>query len=176
MTVHVYSAGESLASHAHAEPHLVIVLSGAFVDISAGVERRCSALTVLLRRAGEIHENHFRSSTYYASVPVPDNPQATAAASLAGGSVAARLGLHPVRFTRLVERACGRTPTQLRNEIRIRRACDAIRNTRCSLAEIAIVCGFYDQSQMTNIFRRVLGVTPREYRENSSKNSRRDGA
>jgi AraC-like DNA-binding protein len=35
-----------------------------------------------------------------------------------------------------------------------------------SLAEIALKCGFADQSHLSREFRRQFGRTPREYREN----------
>jgi AraC-like DNA-binding protein len=37
--------------------------------------------------------------------------------------------------------------------------------TRQSLAEVALGCGFSDQSHFTREFRRHFGRTPREYRE-----------
>jgi AraC-like DNA-binding protein len=33
-----------------------------------------------------------------------------------------------------------------------------------SLAEIAVACGFYDQSHLTNVFKRTTGFAPGEYR------------
>jgi AraC-like DNA-binding protein len=200
LSVHLYKPGAVLPLHAHAESHLVVVLSGAFVDISGGVERRCTQSTVLLRAAGEPHEEHFHASSTYVTLPIPSIATETAAmkdaamtrilrriaesvvceraralvqqraaSSLPLGTIAAELGITAVRLTRSVRRACGRTPAQLRMEARVMRACEELRRSRWTIAEIAARCGFYDQSHMTNVFRRMIGSTPNRIRENASK-------
>jgi AraC family transcriptional regulator len=74
------------------------------------------------------------------------------------------VGLDAARLARALRRTYGRTLSQLRGESRLLRACELLRAApRLPLAEIALRCGFYDQSHMTNVFRRILGVTPLQY-------------
>jgi len=40
-------------------------------------------------------------------------------------------------------------------------------NTKLPLSEIAVQCGFADQSHLTKTVRRVLGVTPGNLRANA---------
>lgn len=47
---------------------------------------------------------------------------------------------------------------------RLMRACEALTHTQKSATEIAVECGFYDQSAFAQQFRQVIGKTPSEYR------------
>jgi transcriptional regulator GlxA family with amidase domain len=46
-----------------------------------------------------------------------------------------------------------------------------LRQSRISLADIALGCGFSSQSYMTDIFRQQLGITPQQYRRSGSHKS-----
>ena len=49
--------------------------------------------------------------------------------------------------------------------LRLRIASRALIYTHEALSEVALSCGFADQSHFTREFRRQFGRTPREYRE-----------
>jgi AraC-like DNA-binding protein len=57
------------------------------------------------------------------------------------------------------------TPQRYLKKLRLRMACRALVYTRQSLTEVAMGCGFSDQSHFTREFRRSFGRTPREYRD-----------
>jgi AraC-like DNA-binding protein len=57
------------------------------------------------------------------------------------------------------------TPQRYLRKLRLRIASRALIYTNESLSEIALNCGFADQSHFTREFRRQFGRTPREYRE-----------
>ena len=48
--------------------------------------------------------------------------------------------------------------------LRIRRACERLRDSSLSLAEIALDAGFTDQSHFTRVFKRLNGTTPAVFR------------
>ena len=48
---------------------------------------------------------------------------------------------------------------------RVEQACKLVSTTSESLAEIAIDCGFSDQSHFSTTFRRHMGLTPARFRE-----------
>ena len=54
--------------------------------------------------------------------------------------------------------------SDLLNQLRVNRASLLLRQTDKSLVQIALECGFRDQSYFTKVFRRVAGKTPREFR------------
>lgn len=61
------------------------------------------------------------------------------------------------------------TPLSYLKHVRINAACHALLNTSLPIAQIAIECGFYDQSYMTSQFKKHLQITPRTYRLQHSR-------
>ena len=59
----------------------------------------------------------------------------------------------------------GTTPHQYVMRQRVERAQEHLRATRTALAEIATLVGFETQSHFTSVFRRLVGATPKHYRE-----------
>ena len=57
------------------------------------------------------------------------------------------------------------TPQKFLRKLRLRIASRALIHTDASLSEIALTCGFADQSHFSREFRRQFGRTPRDYRE-----------
>jgi AraC-like DNA-binding protein len=57
------------------------------------------------------------------------------------------------------------TPQKYLRKLQMRMASRALVYTNQALAEVAVGCGFADQSHFTREFRRHFGRTPREYRE-----------
>lgn len=73
-------------------------------------------------------------------------------------------GLSPRQLQRKFKQVFGVGPHDFIIKTRLVAACRAIRETDRNLGEIAIACGFCDQSAFTRYFREHLGVTPRRYR------------
>ncbi|QXQ06189.1 AraC family transcriptional regulator [Sphingosinicellaceae bacterium] len=67
-------------------------------------------------------------------------------------------------FRRSFKGAFGRPPHQWRLAQKVERAHRLLDRTNCSLAEIAALCGFADQSHLTRSFARMIGVPPGAYR------------
>ncbi|MGL5808658.1 MAG: helix-turn-helix domain-containing protein [Nocardioides sp.] len=65
---------------------------------------------------------------------------------------------------RVVRRTLGVSPKQFVQRLRIDHAATLLATTDQLLAEIATACGFYDQSQLTRVFRAQTGLTPGAYR------------
>ena len=56
------------------------------------------------------------------------------------------------------------TAGQFITKTRIEAACERLRSTREQIADIAVECGFYDQSAFTRQFKSTTGLTPGKYR------------
>ena len=78
--------------------------------------------------------------------------------------VAREAGVHPVHLARTFRRFFGCTPGEYLRNRRIEQAALLARVTERPLAEIALDCGFFDQSHLTRAFARVFGVSPAAYR------------
>jgi AraC family transcriptional regulator len=72
--------------------------------------------------------------------------------------------LSPHHFSRSFKQAAGVGPRRYVMGRRLERAKTLLRRTREPLAAIAQEAGFADQSHLTQMFRREVGVTPGRYR------------
>ena len=54
--------------------------------------------------------------------------------------------------------------------VRIRAACNLLAKTNDTIASIALESGFYDHSHFTRNFKKVMKVSPSEYRAQDRKN------
>lgn len=69
------------------------------------------------------------------------------------------------QLERLTKRLYGLTPTQFVLRVRVDHAADLLVNTRRPISEIALESGFYDQSDLTKQFGRLIGETPGQFRD-----------
>ncbi|MDE1150017.1 MAG: AraC family transcriptional regulator [Azospirillaceae bacterium] len=74
--------------------------------------------------------------------------------------VAAACGLSRAYFIAAFGRTTGQTPYRWLRRYRVERARDLLVGTCLPIADIAVACGFADQSHLTRVFADVLGVSP----------------
>jgi AraC family transcriptional regulator len=73
-------------------------------------------------------------------------------------------GLQTSRFAHAFKRSTGVAPYRWLQQRRVTRARELLATSRASLADIALACGFADQSHLTRSFARQLGITPGAWR------------
>ena len=73
-------------------------------------------------------------------------------------------GCHPATLNRAFRRELGCTPGDYQRRLRVERAARLLRDTAMPLADVAVACGYCDQSHLARSFRHVMGCTPSEYR------------
>jgi len=69
---------------------------------------------------------------------------------------------------RVFRKATGQTPIEYLVRLRIQRAMDMLRNTDLTVTEIALEVGFNDSNYFTRQFRRILGESPRSFRQRNA--------
>lgn len=79
--------------------------------------------------------------------------------------IAAAAGVHRVHLSREFRRYFSTTVGEFLRRKRIEHACHLVSTTQAPLAEIAMTCGFSDQSHFSATFRRQIGLTPARYRQ-----------
>lgn len=77
-------------------------------------------------------------------------------------------GLSPSHFSKLVSERMGRPFGQLLTQMRVNRAKELLLQSDRNLSEIAIECGFFDQSHFNKTFRAATSQSPGEYRKRGS--------
>jgi AraC family transcriptional regulator len=85
--------------------------------------------------------------------------------------VAQAAGVHPVHLARVFRRYQGCTPGDYLRRRRLERSDVLLRDTTRPIAEVALSCGFSDQSHFANAFKRHRGLTPGAYRRLASAGS-----
>jgi AraC family transcriptional regulator len=80
--------------------------------------------------------------------------------------------VHPVHLAQTFRLVYSCTVGEYVRNLRVQRAANELRRTHRPLAEIAIACGFYDQSHFNRVFKKHMSVTPAQYRKRQGDNGR----
>jgi AraC family transcriptional regulator len=86
-------------------------------------------------------------------------------AHLSLNEIASEMKLHPVTISKNFQRYFGCTLGTFIRKYRIEKALTMIRTTDRSLTDIALECGFADQSHFTRSFKKFTGTLPLHYRK-----------
>lgn len=73
--------------------------------------------------------------------------------------------LTPTSFCRMFKFKTKKSFVEYLNEIRISNACKLLIETDLGIAEIAYKCGFKTASNFNQLFKKLTGITPKEYRK-----------
>ncbi len=83
--------------------------------------------------------------------------------------IAGAAGVHPVHLSREFRRFYACTVSDFMRKLRIEHASHLLADTETPLAEIAMICGFADQSHFSAVFKREVGLTPSRFRNVSAR-------
>ena len=86
---------------------------------------------------------------------------------MAMSDVADCVALSPSHFSRAFKQSVGSSPMAYIAARRVDRAKLMMTSTQDRLTDIALACGFSDQSHLTRSFRRLVGVSPGRWRRTS---------
>lgn len=95
--------------------------------------------------------------------------RARLASGLTIADVAAECKLTPSHFARSFRRSTGIAPHEFLSQVRIEEAKHQMLSTKLPLADIALICGFGDQSYFTRVFSRSVGASPGAWRRARTK-------
>ena len=79
--------------------------------------------------------------------------------------MAALAGVGERQFHRLFTKYTGMTLTEYAQTVRVNEACRLLRTTDRKVGDIAASVGYHDISYFNALFKRIAGVTPRDYRQ-----------
>ncbi len=95
---------------------------------------------------------------------IEDSPEADFSVERLAGVA----GVSVFHFCREFKRSTGRTPFQHIVEARCRKAMRQLEGTDERITDIALSCGFGSSQSFARAFRRVVGVSPSEFRQSSA--------
>ena len=80
-------------------------------------------------------------------------------------SISKEAYMSPNNLLRVFKEATGRSPIDYLIRIRIQKSMELLRDTNMQISEISFETGFKDSNYFTRQFKKIAGVTPREYRK-----------
>ena len=101
---------------------------------------------------------------------VADHVRAHLDEPLRSDALAAIAGLSEAQLDRRMRRVYQLTTAQFVRKTRIEHAAMLLSTTRRPIAEIALDCGYGDQTALTRQFRATVGMPPAAFREHSKRN------
>jgi AraC family transcriptional regulator len=87
-------------------------------------------------------------------------------------NIAAEVGVHYVHLSRQFHKYNRCTIGELIRRRRVQHASHLLAHSQTPLAEIALICGFSDQSHLSFLFKRYMGVSPSKFRALAGFDSR----
>ena len=84
--------------------------------------------------------------------------------SVSISEIAEAAGVHPIHLSRTFRKFFNCTPGEYLRDCRLEMAASLLRSRRETIAQVALESGFSDQSQFTHHFKRLVGVTPGQFR------------
>ncbi len=110
----------------------------------------------------------FRSSKGHGDAQVLAAQQwmeANYAQTISIDAVAQQVGMSPRHFKRRFRKATGAPPLVYLQNVRIQAAKEKLETTQASVNEITYCIGYEDSSTFRRLFKREVGLSPREYRD-----------
>lgn len=131
-------------------------------DVLTPLQLESAALSVIARCSRLRNRGHSREPRWLgqARAMLHQLPPGTATLS----SIAAELGVHPIRLARAFKRAFGVSVGAYARRLQVDRALDLLMKSHCTIGEVAQTAGFYDQSHMARVLRRQTGLSASEIR------------
>ncbi len=80
--------------------------------------------------------------------------------------LAQRSGLSQRSFQRRFQRACGQSPLQYLQQIRLDSARELLQNSNLPVEEISALCGYNDASYFSKLFKQMNAIAPGQFRQN----------
>ncbi len=93
--------------------------------------------------------------------------------SLRISDLASRAGLSVFQFDQRIRFLFGVSPGQYVTRLRIDHARERLRHSSASISEIALECGYSDQTAFSRQFRKIVQLTPQKYRMHRSEGPQR---
>jgi len=81
--------------------------------------------------------------------------------------IAAYTGLHPNYLSALFRKETGETLTDFIQKEKIKTACNMLKYTEYSYSDISSTLAFSSQSYFIKVFKSIMGITPKEYRNSN---------
>lgn len=125
------------------------------------VESLCAELLVATAMKRGVMEKHQPTWLWRARELLHDD----CGAALSLSDIAAAAGVHPVYLARAFRRYFGCTPGDYLRRCRLLKAAALLVDDHNDLADIAGICGYFDQAHFSRTFKAAFDLSPMQYRK-----------
>ncbi|GAB2655179.1 helix-turn-helix transcriptional regulator [Vibrio panuliri] len=132
-----------------------------------GIERLLSILTWFVDLL-KLPPIRYASDNYLLcdkSNRIMDFIMSNATEDLCLAQVASRLNMSTSTLSRSLKRSLGMSYVEFVNHTRINIACELLREGKSSITDVALNSGFKSSSQFNKVFKQMLKICPRKYRD-----------
>ncbi|MGT2440734.1 helix-turn-helix domain-containing protein [Bradyrhizobium betae] len=143
------------------DEHSALFIDHIALAFHAHVTRFYSDVSVAALPLGQLAPWQLRRSIDFITAHLDGDPTI---AELAG-----QCGLSPGYFARAFRRTTGVTAHQWLMRKRVERAQELLVRGRLGLAEVAVICGFADQSHLSRVFTKFNGMSPGRWRQRNQQ-------
>ena len=84
------------------------------------------------------------------------------------------VGYSPSHFSMLFKRATGMSTLSYFNQLKVEHACHLLAHTEMKVNQIGFKLGFHDSLYFSRLFSKTMGMSPRQYRDQSRLNLNND--
>ncbi|MBR2405612.1 MAG: helix-turn-helix transcriptional regulator [Clostridia bacterium] len=116
------------------------------------LQRQIAPIDINRHHRAQLKEIVYRIARY------PERP-------ISNAELAKTCGISEHYFITLFKQYTGDTPQEHRRKVLIHRACNLLETTDLSIQEISYLLGLDDPLYFSRLFRRIQGVSPRQYRQ-----------
>ena len=141
------------------------------IYLARGTEPQCEAqmtghlylfMAQLMKEARDSMPNPASSSSQYVLSAIKFI-QFNYSHDISVDDIAKAVGVSRSHLYRVFVANMGQSPIDYLTGYRISEACSLLKNTKLSIAEIAVSVGFFDQFYFSRVFKKVKGVPPSKY-------------
>jgi AraC-like DNA-binding protein len=126
-------------------------------------------LLLLIFRTGVTNEGAGEKRLTWTMERIIDYIEGNSADRFSLKDLAARTGIHPGSLSRSFKESTGSSLFEYINRIRIRKSCLLLKRSRLSILDIGMSVGYNNISFFNRYFRRIMGMSPGEYRKLSRR-------
>ena len=120
----------------------------------------------LLNEAGDITKKTFKASINDEIIyPAIEYINAHFSEDISIQVLAKEVNFSESYFIRMFHKKTGVSAIEYLNQIRIKAVCEQLKLTETAISEIAFNCGFRNLSNFNRVFKRIVGTTPKAFRD-----------
>lgn len=134
-----------------------LMLESLEIQLAILLIRNSLSDNIFIDKSNELYDDYIKESIVYMHKYYSGN--------ITIEDICREIYLSSSHFKRVFKSRTGKTPYRFLTEIRIEKAKEMLKGKERAIYEVARLCGFVNQGNMSTIFKRNIGISPSEFRK-----------